>query len=514
MTLILAKVVALELNADMKVNHAACFPSSSDSRDETIAGGLDRRAFLRRSLVLGCGCAFCFHAASVFARPPLPTVTTLISPGCRRSKVKVAKLYLGVPKAHWPTPKMDLEGERKRYEAAFDQMHKEFADVDFLVNQLVTKNEELNNIQDKLREADGVLLVHLSMGMGGVIREVLAAKRPTMLFAAPYSGHEWAGFGALRNEPLGGNLECLLTSDLRELAVAVRPFRAIHHLREAKILNVTSRPLPAAYTQAIAGKFGTEIKVTDLGRMMAAYQAVDPKAAEEETRRWIKGAVKVVEPPRQEVFNSCRLGLAFEQLMAEENATCITVDCYGSMYRALPAFPCVGFVRLNDMGLAGICESDLKSAMTFLLLQGLSGRPGFISDPTVDESKQAIILAHCLGSRRMDGPDGPAQPYKLRTIMERQEGCVPQVQMRVGQKVTQAWLVGTGKLQYFTGEIIESPDTERGCRTKMMVKVDGDIERLWQNWSQGLHRVTCYGDVTPDLKRFCRFKELQLVNEA
>jgi len=166
------------------------------------------------------------------------------------------------------------------------------------------------------------------------------------------------------------------------------------------------------------------------------------------------------------------------------------------------------------MGLAGICESDLTAAMTFLLLQGLSGRPGFISDPTLDVSKRAIILAHCLGSRRMDGPRGPAQPYKLRTIMERQEGCVPQVKMRVGQRVTQAWLVGTEKLLYFTGTIIESPDVDRGCRTKMTVRVDGDIEKLWQNWAHGLHRVTCYGDVTADLKRFCRFAGLEMVNEA
>jgi len=29
-----------------------------------------------------------------------------------------------------------------------------------------------------------------------------------------------------------------------------------------------------------------------------------------------------------------------------------------------------------------------------------------------------------------------------------------------------------------------------------------------------LHRVTCYGDVMPDLKRLCRFKGIALVNEA
>ena len=41
--------------------------------------------------------------------------------------------------------------------------------------------------------------------------------------------------------------------------------------------------------------------------------------------------------------------------------------------------------------------------------------------------------------------------------MERQEGVVPQVEMRSGQKVTQAILVGTDRLPYFTGEIIDAP---------------------------------------------------------
>jgi L-arabinose isomerase len=453
-------------------------------------------------------------AGSLFALPTSSGLTTLVSPGCRRSKVKVAKIYLGTPRAHWPTPNMDIEAERNRYEAEFARMSKEFADVEFVTNQLVTKPEELIALREKIEAADGILVIHLSMHVGGVVKEILAAKKPTMLFAAPYSGHEWAGFGALRNQPGGESLECLLTSDLKQLAGAVRPFRAMHHLREAKLLNLTTRALPAEFTKAVGAKFGTEIQTIDLPRMLAAYESVGAKAAEDEARRWSRGANKIVEPPRDEILRSCRLALAFEKVMAEENATALTVDCYGSMYRKLPAFPCVGFVRLNDMGLAGICESDLTSGMTFLLLQTLSGRPGFISDPTVDESKGAIILAHCLGSTRMDGPSGPRAPYKLRTIMERQEGCVPQVTMRTGQKVTQALLVGTEKLLFFTGDIIESPDTERGCRTKMTVRVDGDIARLWQNWSRGLHRVTCYGDLVPDLKRFCRFKGIELVNEA
>jgi len=209
--------------------------------------------------------------------------------------------------------------------------------------------------------------------------------------------------------------------------------------------------------------------------------------------------------------------LAFEDMLDREDATLMTVDCYGTMWDKtikLPAYPCVGFTRLNNIGLGGICESDLRCAMTHIIMQGLSGKPGFISDPTVDESNNSIILAHCLGTTKMDGPDGPAAPYKLRTVMERREGVVPQVFMRIGQKVTQALLVDTDNLLYFTGEIIDAPDIDRGCRTKITVKVDGDVETLWKNWSSGLHRQTCYGDITKELGYFCRFKEIKMIDEA
>jgi len=155
--------------------------------------------------------------------------------------------------------------------------------------------------------------------------------------------------------------------------------------------------------------------------------------------------------------------------------------------------------------------------MTHVIFQGLTGRPGFISDPTVDESQKSIILAHCLGTTRMDGPGSSAAPYKLRTIMERQEGVVPQVEMRVGQKVTQAILKGTDSLQFFTGEIIAAPVSlkdDRGCRTKIMVRVDGNMTNLWRNWTNELHRQTCYGDITKELSQFCRFMDIKMINEA
>ena len=473
---------------------------------------MKRRDFLKVAAV-GAGGALSLGGSIILAADAKTKGSKLISPGCRGSKVKVARLYMASPTGLWPKPNLDLKNEVRVYENEFAKLGKELSDVEFFVDQLITAPDQIAPIMGKLKEADGILVIHLTLGVTPILQEILAAGMPTMVFAVPYSGHEWSRFGAMRKQKLGEKMECLLTSDYKQLAAAIRPFRAIHHLREAKILDNTD-DFSVEYAESVKNKFGTEIKQVTRERVIDAYNAVDKNEAAEEAERWIKQAVEVVEPSREEIVKSCRLALAFENLLAEENATVMTVDCYGSMYHKHPAFPCIGFTRLNNMGLGGICESDLRCAMTHIIFQGLAGKPGFISDPTVDVSNNTIDLVHCLGSTKMDGPDKPACPYRIRTIMERQEGAVTQVKMDIGRKVTQALLVGTDLMLYFTGEITDTPDTDRGCRTKITVRVDGCAEKLWQNWSSGLHRQTCYGDISKELEHFCRFEGIKIVNEA
>ena len=478
---------------------------------------INRRAFLGMTAVGGT--AAYFAGSGLLGSRAWAQGARLVSPGCRGSKVKVARIYAGTTHGLWPKPDLDLRREMRFYESQFAKLADELSDVEYAVNELVTSAEQARQLKGRLEKVDGIVFIHFNIGVRPMLDEVLSVGKPTAVFAAPYSGHGWVGFGAMQKEPIGAKMECFLTSDYSQLAVAIRPFRAIHHLREAKILNVTTRNFKS-YADSMKEKFGTQIKQVDLDTVVQAYNAVDSKQARAEAARWIERADAVVEPSQNEVFKSCRLALAFENMLAEENATVLTVDCYGTMWDntiKLPAYPCLGFCRLNDIGLGGICESDLRCAMTHIILQGLSGKPGFISDPTVDESNNSIILAHCLGSTKMDGPNGRAEPYKLRTVMERKEGLTPQVQMRIGQKVTQAILIGTDSMLYFTGDIINAPvslEDDRGCRTKITVKVDGDVTTLWKNWSNGLHRQTVYGDVTKELAQFCRYTGIRFVNEV
>jgi len=480
-----------------------------------MAEHVNRREFLQ----ITAGSALFFAGASGFADSARAAGSKLISPGCRKSKVKVARLYMGTKTGLWPKPHLSFQDEIRTYEAQFAKLGAEMADVDFVVDEIVASTDAVTRIKPRLQAVDGILVIHLSMGTGGILNEILSVGKPTAIFAIPYSGHEWSSWGALQRQPIGAKMECFLTTDYAQLAAAIRPFRAIHHAREAKILNVTTRSF-TDYADQMKAKFGTEMKQIDLDTVVRAFNAIDDKAAEAETERWMKAAEALIEPSRKDVFKSCKLALAFENMLADEDATVLTVDCYGTMWDKtikLPAYPCIGFCRLNDLGLGGICESDLRSAMTHIILQGLTGKPGFISDPTVDESNGSIILAHCMSSRKMDGPDGSMAPYKLRTVHEREEGVTPQSQMRISQPVTQAILVGDSTMLYFTGDIIDTPvgvQYDRGCRTKITVKVDGDITTLWKNWSNGLHRQTVYGNIRRELGQFCRYMDIKMVDEA
>ena len=215
----------------------------------------------------------CFAGAGLFAGQARAAGTKLISPGCRKSKVKVARLYMGTKEGPLAEAEAELPG-RDRAPTASSSPSSAASWPTSISRSMRSspRPTEVDQIKDKLKDVDGILVIHLSMGTGGILKEILSVGKPTAVFAIPYSGHEWSSFGDLQKQPAGAKMECFLTSDYSQLAAAIRPFRAIHHLREAKILNVTTRSFKD-YADQMKAKFGTEMKQIDLDTVVKAYNA-------------------------------------------------------------------------------------------------------------------------------------------------------------------------------------------------------------------------------------------------
>ncbi|GAI52207.1 unnamed protein product, partial [marine sediment metagenome] len=104
---------------------------------------INRREFIQLTVA---GSALCIGGSSILAFGANPKASRLISPGCRRSKVKVARIYMANPTnpwSLWPKPNLDLEGEIRFYEGQFAKLKGELYDVEFAVDELVTSAEQV-----------------------------------------------------------------------------------------------------------------------------------------------------------------------------------------------------------------------------------------------------------------------------------------------------------------------------------------------------------------------------------
>lgn len=286
-------------------------------------------------------------------------------------------------------------------------------------------------------------------------------------------------------------------------------------LQSSKILVVGGN---AGQTgKAIEDVFGTRVVNLDFKGLQDAYLKADRKEAAEWADRWVHEAEKVMEPSRTDIEDSGTLYLAIRALMKEHTAEAIAINCLGGFYGGhLQAYPCLGFCQLNNDGSVGACEADLQSTITMLAMGYLTGRPGFISDPVIDASKNQIVYAHCVAPYKVFGPKGPANPFHIRSHSEDRKGACIRSLMPLG------WMITTLKINPVGRQVIlhqgiskENIDEDKACRTKLAVEVKGNIEKLMEYWDQwGWHRVTFYGDLRKPVQQMCEAYGLQLIEEA
>ena len=472
-----------------------------------MSDGISRRTFLEGAAV---------GAASLGALGALADRVAASTATSGQAKVRIGKVYFGKRHPQWPKDTVDVEAERNRVDKELARLQPAMQDVEWIDCGLIGDDMEADiaRAMKKLEGADGILLLQLTMGFHNVLHNLLKTKLPLVWFAEPFCGHEWVDVAVLQSE--GAKVDYWGSSRLDDIVQAVSPIRAIRRLKDAKILYVSSnrRPLDLAYAKSIKDKFGTEIKPLKASDLEAAYKSISEKDARADAEWWVRGAKKVVEPSEEDLFKAARMALAVEQMVRDEQAAAITIDCLlMQLVERDMGYPCLGFSRLNSKGLGGICEADLPSTMTHLIFNYLVGRPGFVNDPTFDFSRDAVHCAHCVAATKMLGPDGPASDYILRSHMEDNRSVAPQVILPVGQTVSMAKLVGADLMLFSTGEAIDSPLLDCGCRTKVTVRMKNP-EKLLENWSHGLHRVLVYGDHSRNMERFCRFVQVPLEREG
>ena len=263
---------------------------------------------------------------------------------------------------------------------------------------------------------------------------------------------------------------------------------------------------------------GTRGQYIDFSELQDFYKKVDWDQAAEWARRWSRQADKVVEPKSEAIRKAGGLYLAMLELLKKYGTDNITMNCLGGFSAGqLPAYPCLGFMQILNDGGQGVCEAMPDDMLSMLMARILTGRPGYVSDPALDTSKNQIVYAHCVATTKAFGTEGELNGFRIRTLHNRDPRGACSESFLPSGYMTTSFRTNAGRKQLIIhqAKTVGNLDSEYGCRTKLVAEVRGDIGKLFDQWDKfGWHRVTVYGDVKEPLAEFGKALGLDIIEEA
>ena len=508
--------------------------------------GMSRRQFLT------AGCAACTGAAGLL------TNSSRLHAAQDERKVQIRIVYsLHAPKQpgpDWPNVGFDFRPVMKRIDADLAEQCKGFEFMSSIANGPEQAEKILE--RDKSAAIDGYLVYQMNC-WNRVVQTIATSGKPVLYADFQYGGS--GGFlvytaGFLRNR--AQNVGFVASSQIEDLVEAVKcfelvkkggtvsdfvaatervrvartpragnmtctpdnlktisPQECLRQMKESKILSVRSQE--SGPSESI---MGIPVVKVSFAEVNDAWKAADKNQARAIVNRWEKTALQITRVKRDTLRTSAAMYLGMKNVLTKHRANAIAINCLGGFYGGhIHAYPCLGFHELNNEGLVGACECDLRSTATMVAMTALTqGRPGYISDPVIDSSKRQIIYAHCVASNRAFGPKGQANPFQILTHSEDRQGASVRSILPLGYMTTTVEFSHDRKeVLFHQGKSVANDPDDRACRTKLAVEPLGNLEKLFTMWDHwGWHRVTYYGDLKEPVFALADALGYKMIEEA
>ncbi|HPM84136.1 MAG TPA: hypothetical protein PLF81_25705 [Candidatus Anammoximicrobium sp.] len=507
---------------------------------------MDRRKFL------AAGCAACAGATGLL------TAHTATRAAQDSDKMRIRIIYslhaAKQPGPDWPNVGFDFNPVMERIGA---ELTKRCPGFEFL-SSMANGPEQAQKILDDDRAAavDGYLVYQMNC-WNRVVQTIAKSEKPVL-----YADFQYAGSGGFLVYTAGflraktPNVGFVASSRIEDLAEAVNCFQLVKRggtpadfVAATARVRVARTPAPGDLTctpdpvktlspeeclrqmkeskiLALRGTnagpaeplMGIPMEYVAFAELNEAWKAADKDEARAVADRWEKTAAKIEGVDRATLETSAAMYLAEKAVLKKHGANAITINCLGGFYGGhIHAYPCLGFHELNNEGLIGACECDVRSTATMVAVTAMTqGRPGYISDPVIDTAKRQIIYAHCVASNRAFGPQGATNPFEILTHSEDRQGASVRSVLPLGYMTTTLEIAPDRKeIIFHQGKAVANDPDDRACRTKLAAEPVGDIEKLFTEWDRwGWHRVTFYGDLKEPVFALADAMGWKIVQEA
>jgi len=519
------------------------------------ACGHCHHALSRRGFLHGCGAA----VATVGALGTRPARAAEDG-----KKVRVAAVFLANPAAreNWPWTNFDAQG---RQQEIMTLLRAECPDVEF-EPLMISNAGEIPKVQALNDQVDGYFFYTVTLATPSqVVHEIAKLGKPIVVaneFLGGCSAFLNICTVATRQQiPIGK----VSTTRLSDLVTVVRQFADLRKpgmtpqlfaqqcerayqesfptlgemqcaedsLACTEIAECVKRLQESRFLIVGAGRpgqerefLGAQARYIDFDELGALYDKVDRDEAAEWAKRFASQsgdlpAGDYIEPSRPAegvVDKAGAMYLATLDLLKKYDTDTVTMNCLGGFASGkLASYPCLGFMQLLDDGGQGVCEAQPDDTVSMLMARILTGRPGFVSDPTIDTSQNQIVYAHCVATTKPFGPQSDPNDYRIRTLHNRdpQGACAESLLPSGYMTTTFRTNIARRQLVIHRAKSLGALDTEKGCRTKLIGEVCGDSYKLLDRWMDfSWHRVTVFGDVQEPLAEFGKALGLEVIHEA
>lgn len=358
---------------------------------------------------------------------------------------------------------------------------------------------------DKLSNDDFKIIF---IATGGVERLVIqhfeSLPRPAVILAdgmqnslaAALEVSSWLRNRGMKSEILHGEL----TSIIKRVHILYNNFQAQRSLFGVRIgvIGTPSSWLVASNVDYLLAKrrWGVEYIDIPLERVYKVYDRITDNEVGASCAAVASQALACREGTPEDMLKAMRLYRAIKRVCKEEKLSAVTLSCF-KMIERTGTTGCLALAMLNDEGILAGCEGDLQSIFTLLAAKALTGKVGFMANPSMINTRtNELILAHCtIGLKQ-------TEKYIIRNHFETESGIGIQGLLPTGD-VTIVKCGGECLDEYYlsTGTLTDNTNFINMCRTQVRIKMNTPAEYFLKN-PLGNHHILIQGNYEVLLNEF------------
>lgn len=358
---------------------------------------------------------------------------------------------------------------------------------------------------DKLGSDDFKIIF---IATGGVERLVIqhfeSLPRPAIFLAdgmqnslaAALEISSWLRNRGMKSEILHGEFPSII----KRIQILYNNFQAQRSLYGMRIgvIGTPSSWLVASNVDYLLAKrrWGVEYINIPLERVYKIYERINDNEVGASCAAVASQALACREGTPEDMLKAMRLYRAVKRICKEEKLSAVTLSCF-KIIEQIGTTGCLALAMLNDEGILAGCEGDLQSIFTLLAAKALTGKAGFMANPSMINARtNEIILAHCTVGLKQ------TEKYVIRNHFETETGIGIQGILPTGD-VTILKCGGECLDEYYlsTGTLTENTNYINMCRTQVRVKLDTSADYFLKN-PLGNHHILIHGNYETVLNEF------------